>query len=68
MKEHAISIIHFDKTGNVTSEEQYNMENVSLSDYQVEQLAKSLIGPCLEFYSDPENVKRFEEWKANRSK
>ena len=50
-----ISIIHFDKYGTPISEEKYNMENLSLS-------------PCMEFYSNPENVKRFEEWKAQREK
>ena len=63
-----LSIIHFDKEGNVTSEEKHNMENVSLSDCQIEQLAKSLLKSCMEFYSDPENVKRYEEWKAKENK
>lgn len=63
-----ISIIHFDKSGTPISEEKYNMENLSLSDDQVEQLAKALLKPCMEFYSNPENVKRFEEWKAQREK
>ena len=63
-----ISVIHFDKSGTTISEEKYNMENLSLSDDQVEQLAKALLKPCMEFYSNPENVKRFEEWKAQREK
>ena len=63
-----LSIIHFDKEGNVTSEEKHNTENVSLSDYQIEQLAKSFLKPCMEFYSHPENVKRYEEWKAKEDK
>ena len=28
--------------------------------------AAELLNRCREFYQDPENVKRFEEWKANR--
>ena len=28
--------------------------------------AAELLKRCREFYQDPENVKRFEEWKANR--
>ena len=64
--EQPVSIIHLDKNGNVTSKEKHNIENVSLSDRQIEQLAKSLLKPCMEFYSVPENVKRFEEWKSKR--
>ena len=61
-----VSIVHFDKDGKVTSEEKHNMENVSLSECQIEQLAKALLKPCMDFYSDPANVRRYEEWKAKR--
>ena len=30
--------------------------------------AGELLKRCREFYQDPENVKRFEEWKAKRAK
>ena len=30
------------------------------------QTAAELLNRCREFYQDPENVKRFEEWKKNR--
>ena len=29
--------------------------------------AAELLKRCREFYQDPENVKRFEEWKAERN-
>ena len=29
--------------------------------------AAALLERCREFYQDPENVKRFEEWKAERN-
>lgn len=63
-----ISVIHFNKSGTPISEEKYNMEKVSLSDYQVERLAKALLKPCMKFYFNPENVKRFEEWKSQKEK
>lgn len=61
-----IAILHFDKKGKVISEETYNLENISLSEDQTEQLARATYEACKRFYADPENVKRFEEWKANK--
>lgn len=31
-------------------------------------LAKSIIESCRRFYSDPENVKKYEEWKNSKMK
>ena len=61
-----MSIIRLSKDGSVTSKEDYNMENISLSDFQIRQLAKSLLPACEKFYSNPENVREFEAWKATR--
>ncbi len=61
-----IAILHLDKKGQVISEESYNLENISLSEYQTEQLARATYEACQRFYADPENVKKFEEWKANK--
>lgn len=57
-------IVHWDENKNVTSKEAYNLENISLSKWQTEQLAKATLDSCRKFYSDPENVKKFEAWKA----
>ena len=61
-------IANLDNKGNVISEEAYNIENISLSEYQTEQLAKALLEACQRFYSDPENVKKYEEWKKKNNK
>lgn len=59
-------IVHWDKNGTTTSQEAYNPENISLSDWQKEQLARAALEACRKFYSDPENVKKYEAWKAER--
>lgn len=32
----------------------------------MDSLARNLIEACNRFYADPENVRRFEEWKARK--
>ena len=59
-------IVHWDENGTTTSQEAYNLENISLSDWQKEQLARATLETCRKFYSDPESVKKFEAWKAER--
>lgn len=61
-----ISIIHFDKDKNVSSREDYNLENIALDPIALKGLCRHLAKECEKFYSDPENVKKFEEWKANK--
>lgn len=61
-----VMIIHFDKNGNTTSEERYNLENIRLEKWQVEALARTLLPAIQEFYSHEENVQKFEEWKKKR--
>lgn len=34
--------------------------------YQMELLCHDILEGCKKFYSDPENVKKFEEWKAKK--
>ena len=63
-----MTIAHLDKNGNVTSEVSYNLENISLTEFQTRQLARAILDECEKFYSNPENVKRFEEWKAKKNK
>lgn len=57
-----MTIARLAKDGSVISKESYNMDN----DFQVKQLAKALIPACEKFYADPENVRRYEVWKAER--
>ena len=59
-------IVHWDENGTTTSQEAYNLENISLSDRQKEQLAMATLEACRKFYSDPENVKKYEAWNAKR--
>ena len=47
-------IVHWDENKNVTSKEAYNLENISLSKWQTEQLAKATLDSCRKFYSDPD--------------
>ncbi len=41
----------------------FNMETFKPPKQNMKRLAKSLVSACKEFYSDPQNVKKFEEWK-----
>ncbi len=59
-------IAHWDKDGNVTSHEAYNLENISLAEWQIQSLARTALEGCKRFYADPENVKKFEEWKGKK--
>lgn len=59
-------IAHFDKDKNITSEEKYNMENVVPDEFAMKGLCSYLVKECEKYYSDPENVKKFEEWKAKK--
>ena len=60
-------VIHFDpKTHEEIGREEYNLQNVSISEFQAELLAWALLPSIYEFYADPENVRKFEEWKADK--
>ncbi len=59
-------IVHWNENKNVISQKAYNLENISLSDWQREQLARTTLDACRKFYSNPENVKKNEAWKAER--
>ena len=61
-----MSICYFDKKGNVISTESYNSDKISPPDYELKQLAKRLCELTEKYFSDPANVKKFEEWKANK--
>lgn len=49
------------------AEESYNLENISLSKFQIEEMAKSTIEFGRKYFSIPENLKRYEEWKASKN-
>jgi hypothetical protein len=59
-------IVHWDKDGNVTSQEAFNLENISLTEWQMQSLARAALEGCKRFYADPENVKKLDEWKEKR--
>ena len=42
-------------------------QNIGLnSDFLFESLCRASFEECTRFYEDPENMKRFEKWKAER--
>ena len=60
-------VIHFDpKTHEEIGREEYNLQNVSISEFQAELLARASLPRIYEFYADPENVKRFKAWQKQR--
>ena len=61
-------IVHWDENGTTTSQEAYNLENISLSNWQKEQLARATLEACRRFYSDPENVKSTKHGKLKGMK
>lgn len=63
-----VSIIHINKDGSTGETEHYNMENIAFSEVQMRLLSKALLDACERFYADPENMKKFEAWKAERDK
>ncbi len=61
-----MTVISFDSKGDIKESESFNLENVHISDFNMRMLARTIIPKVREFYSDPENVKRYEEWKASQ--
>ena len=49
-----------------TPQEAFNLENISLTEWQMQSLARAALEGCKRFYADPDNVKKFEEWKEKR--
>lgn len=56
-------IVHWDKDGNVTSQEAFNLENISLTEWQMQSLARTALEGCKRFYADPDNVKNLKSGK-----
>ena len=42
--------------------------DVNINDGSVKCFAYVVYKECLKFYADPENMKRFEAWKANKDR
>lgn len=59
-------MVHWDENGTTTSQEAYNLGNISLPDWQKEQLVRATLEACRKFYSGPENIKEYEVWKIER--
>lgn len=36
-----------------------------LSEWQMNRLCHALLDACKRYYSDPENMRKYEEWKAS---
>lgn len=36
-----------------------------IPEWQKNQLCRTLLDACKRYYSDPENVRKYEEWKAS---
>lgn len=39
-----------------------------IPDHVMDNLARALLEAARRFYDDPENVRKFEEWKASKAK
>lgn len=61
-----MTVISIDSKGEIKESASYNLENVHISDFNMRMLARTIIPKVREFYSDPENVKRYEVWKASQ--
>lgn len=59
-------IVHFDKSGQVTKTERYNLENYRPPEWAVKAFARAILPDVIKFYSDPKNQAEFEKWEADR--
>lgn len=58
--------VRYDKNGKTISRKAHNLENISIPDFELKQLSRYILKACEEFYSVPENVMRYEKWKAEK--
>lgn len=42
------------------------LSGVNINDTALKCFGRTVVLECEKFYADPENIKRFEEWKAKR--
>ena len=50
------------------SEQKIEIKFEDIPEFQRKQLVKATYEACKKFYSDPKNVERFEQWKAEKEK
>ena len=43
------------------------INRIAIPDLELEILASTVIDAAQKFYSDPENIRKFEAWKAQRN-
>lgn len=58
--------VRYDKNRKTTSRKAHNLENISIPAFELKQLSRYILKACGEFYSNPENVKRYEKWKSEK--
>lgn len=61
------SVLHFTKDGEITHEESHNMENVYLSPYAVEGIARSILPDIQAYYQTEEGQAAFEKWQTEQA-
>lgn len=44
----------------------FNMDTYKPPEDKMESFARFLVAECKKFYSEPENVKKYEEWKSQK--
>lgn len=49
------------------SVEEPRVTSADIPEHVMESLARATIDAAKRFYSDPENVRKFEEWKARKA-
>lgn len=60
-------IVHFDKDGQVTSTERYNLEYYRPPEWAVKAFARAILPDIQAFFEDPKNQAEYEKWKADRT-
>lgn len=54
--------------GTGTTLASFNRKNVAASEYQLRSLARALIDSIEEYYSNPDNLRKYEEWNRQKGK
>ena len=62
------TIIHFDKDGEITRTEDYNLENIKIPDYAYESIARALLPEIQEYFDSEEGRKALAELEAKKRK
>lgn len=65
---HPCSVIHFDEKGTVTHTENYNLENVRPSKWQIEALARCFLPHIRDFFASEEGQRQYNEWQQEEAR